>query len=366
MTATALRVISPGPRSSVQDAGRRASQRYGVSVSGALDGEALMLGNRLVGNQPDAAAIEVTFGAAEFEFLEPSLFALTGADLGATLDGQPCARWHSLQAPTGARITFASPVAGMRSYLCVAGGIDTSPVLGSRSTHVASKLGGVDGSALKSGDVLPIGQMGSDSAWGLRVPASILALPTDQITLRVIPGPQEGAFSARGVDTFYGSTFTVSDRSDRQGVRLDGPIIESEQGRYDIVSDAVAFGSVQVPGDGKPIVLLADRQTTGGYAKIGVVASVDLPLLAQAGSGATIRFSRISVEAAQTLARNRRTALASTPLELSDHATEFVLKPGSRHVRVRLAMPDDMTVNPVAALTIDGGLAFTAHIERIA
>ncbi len=349
-----LRVVARGALSLVQDSGRRGYQRYGVSVGGAMDQEALLLGNRLVGNGPGAAAIEVTLGGAEFEFLRPCLFAVTGADLGASLDDAPVPLWQSVCAEAGAVLAFAGPVSGLRAYLCVEGGIDTTPVLGSRSTHVGSGLGGIAGGRLEAGDVLPGGAPGPGAAPGMQVPVALRPAYLTDLVLRTMAGPQESHFSEAGVRTLYNSAYAISDRSDRQGARLDGPAIESLNGRYDIVSDAVVPGSVQVPGDGKPIILLADRQTTGGYAKIGTVASVDLPLLAQAPPGAAVRFVPISVAESQASAKARRLALQTTEFEMVSPGPEFSLRIGARAFSVRVQATAGRD-GPLMA-TVDGEL----------
>ena len=245
-----IRIISPGVLSLIQDGGRRGFQRFGVSVSGAMDPYSLLLGNRLVGNQPEFAAVEVTFGGAEFAFDEDAFIAITGADLSASIDGTPVPLWESFLAQANSRLSFGAPVNGMRAYLCVAGGIASAPVLGSRSTHVASGLGGIDGGPLKAGDELPVGPA-PDERDHLRAPMDLVPVIESPVTVRVVPGPQEDAFTAAGVGTFYGSEYAISDRSDRQGVRLEGPEIAAVNDRYDIVSDAVVFGSIQVPGDRK-------------------------------------------------------------------------------------------------------------------
>jgi antagonist of KipI len=358
-----LKVITPGLRSLVQDTGRTGYQRYGVSVSGAMDGEALLLGNRLAGNDHGAAAVEVTIGGAEFEFLQSLVFAVTGADLGATLDGIPVPVWESLIAPPGAVLRFSGPVSGVRAYVCVAGGIATEPALGSRSTHAGSRLGGLDGGQLKPGDIMPVGPARQAVA-GLRVPAPLLREHSQGIALRTVPGGQAEAFSGRGIETFYGSEYAVTERSDRQGVRLDGPVIESASGRYDIVSDAVVRGAVQVPGDGKPIVLMADRQTTGGYAKIAVVASVDLPLVAQAAPGTKLRFTQIGLAEAQRLARLRRAALRDAKLEMTDRAIRVSLKVGGEDVAFRLAAGEGEAVQGAVAASRDGGDPFAVMVDR--
>jgi antagonist of KipI len=326
-----LRVANPGALTLVQDSGRLGFQRYGVSVSGAVDAEALFIGNLLAGNAADAAALEVTFGGAEFVFESDTIAAIAGADLNASLDGTPLPVWESFLTPAGSVLRFAAPVSGLRAYLACAGGIATPPVLGSRSTHTGSRLGGLDGGPLKANETLPLGEPSSNAAPGRRLPDDLRPGYSRELTVRVIPGPQDDAFTAEGIETFYSSPYTVTEKSDRQGVRLDGPKIEVKNGRYDIVSDAVVFGSVQVPGDGMPIVLLADRQTTGGYAKIGVVATVDLPRLAQAAPAMVIRFVQTSVQEAQQALRERRQALLGADLLSGVAERDFQLSIGGSH-----------------------------------
>ena len=359
MTVEVIQVISPGILSLIQDSGRRGYQKFGVSVGGAMDAEALLLGNRLVGNTPDAAVIEVTLGGAEFAFPQETVIAVTGGNLGAQLGGVPVPEWESFRVPAGSRLAFSGPIEGLRAYLCVAGGIASRPVLGARSTHTGSGLGGLDGGPLKPNAELPVGQTSGEP--GLqRVPASLRPQSTRHTALRVVPGPQEDAFTIAGVDAFYGGEYTVTDRSDRQGVRLDGPQVEAVDGRYDIVSDAVVFGSVQVPGDGKPIVLLADRQTTGGYAKIGVVASVDLPALAQAAPGSTVSFTRTTVDEAQADARERMRQLLETPLEDASPALIYSLNVSGQMHRIQLARPAAGSARQTLQMDVDGSSELVA------
>lgn len=360
--ANRIKVITPGPLSLVQDGGRTGFQQLGVSVSGVADIDALNAGNRLVGNDPNDAAVENLLGGAEFVFEQETIFALTGAETGATLDGVPLALNISYTAHAGAHLVFGMASRGLRAYLAVAGGIDTPQVLGSRSTHVASCIGGVDGRALAAGDVLDIGEPSSTATSGSifggnvfggnafvsastsgsgSTPASPEFPELPEITglkVRVVLGPQDDVFSDKGIQTFLDSTYVVGDQSNRQGLRLDGPEIESRTGRYDIVSDAVVNGSIQVPGDGKPIVLLADRQTTGGYAKIATVASADLPRLGQASPGTSITFSAISVEESQELFARRSERLLGS--ELGRVVDPISVRVNDQHVSVGVAEND--------------------------
>lgn len=296
----------------IQDLGRSGFQQLGVSVSGAVDVDSLDIGNRLVGNHKEAAGLEVMLGALVIEFSHRTVFAITGADTSPNLDGVPVPMNVSCVAHAGARLELGMIANGLRAYVALAGGIDVPELLGSRSTHLASALGGVDGRSIAEGDVLELGPPNIDEVSGLVLEDQIS--PATELSVRVILGPQDNEFSSAGIDTLLNSTYVVTDQSNRQGLRLDGPEIESKSGRYDIISDAVVNGSIQVPGDGKPIILLADRQTTGGYAKIATVASVDLSMLGQASPGTTIRFVEISVGEAQKLLAAREQRIYETEL----------------------------------------------------
>ena len=370
MTVEALRVISPGPLSTIQDLGRPGYQRFGVSVSGAADRYALRLGNLLVGNDQRSAAIEVTIGGAEFEFTSGAIFAITGADLTPTLNGTPVALWETLSADVGDRLSLMSPArpdSGIRAYVNVSGGFDTPVVLGSRSTHIGARLGGIDGRAPEIDDVIPIGPVTNPVFPGRRVPLELLPQYGGDILVRVIPGPQDDLFDSDATATFYNSTYTVSDKSDRMGCRLEGAEVPAIDGAHDIVSDGVLSGAIQIPGNALPIILLADRQTTGGYPKIGVIASVDLALVAQASPGATVRFERISAEDASALARGRMETLRNIsfdePTSGTVHSEELpreydIRVDGSEyHVEIITGMDEGQTS------AIVNGIKYLVHIH---
>ena len=305
MSEHVLTIKTPGPLCTVQDSGRPGFQRFGVSTSGAVDQTALLLGNRLLGNDPNAPALEVTFGGFKAEFSARATFAITGGDLTATLNGTEVSLYTVLRADQGDQLAMSSPRSGLRAYLCISGGFDLPRVLGSAATYIPGVMGGLRGRALQADDKLSSGEAAASPETGSVLNGITLPGWSQDIIVRVIPGPQDEQFTEQGIDTFFGSEFTVSDRSDRQGIRFDGPEIEAGQGGYEIVSDAIATGSVQIPGDRRPIALLADRQTTGGYPKIGVVATVDLPLLAQAAPGTRVRFARMGVDEAVKALRTR-------------------------------------------------------------
>lgn len=308
-----IEVIKPGMLTLIQDLGRYGFQQFGVPVAGAMDQFAASAGNLLVGNDRSAAVLEMMMMGPELKLNFEGQIALTGADLGPKINGAPVAMWQTLSVSAGDVLSFAGLKSGLRGYLAVRGGIDTPPVMSSRSTYTKAALGGFEGRALKTGDQVPVG------ADGTSVPSVTLAIPLDQIpvygaskTIRVVLGPQDDAFTEAGVQTFLDNVYTVTNECDRMGYRLDGPSIEHVKGG-DIISDGIAFGAVQVPGHGKPIIMMADRQTTGGYTKIAGVISVDLPLLAQSKPGDQIKFQKVSLEEAHLLLKAREDFFGEIP-----------------------------------------------------
>ena len=301
MTRAAFRVQAPGPLATVQDLGRYGHQRYGVPVSGAMDRFALRAGNLMLGNREGEAALEMTLAGPSLLVLASCRIAVTGAEMPVELNGAPAPNWQPFDAPEGSTLTIGPASDGLRAYLCVSGGIDVPPVLGSRSTYLKSGFGGCEGRALAKGDVLRTGrpELGAVSPHGQPDPA-FAPYYGDEHEIRVILGPQHDAFTDEGKFTFLNSVYTVSPQSDRVGYRLAGPSVE-HAGPSDIVSDGAPMGAVQVPGDGQPIVLMADRGVTGGYPKVATVISADLPLIAQARPDDTIKFSAVTVEDAEEI-----------------------------------------------------------------
>jgi biotin-dependent carboxylase-like uncharacterized protein len=271
-----LRIVRPGPLATVQDRGRFGWQDRGVPLSGAMDPLALRLGNRLVGNAAAAAAIEITLGDFEAIFLSGIAFALTGAELDARLNDRPVPNWTCLRASPGDRLDLGLPGRGCRAYLALAGGIDVPPVMGSRSTYLRGGFGGFQGRALAAGDVIAT----AGPAPFLSVsacPVHLIPRYVSDPLLRVIVGPQEDRFTPQGLEAFFSNGYALTARSDRMGSVLQGPPISHCRGA-DIISDGIVPGAIQVPGSGQPIILAADGQTVGGYAKIATLIGVDLPL----------------------------------------------------------------------------------------
>ena len=283
-----IRVVEPGLLTTVQDRGRWGSQALGVPVAGPMDGVSHRLANLLVGNPPDCATLEVTLVGPTLEFLADTTFAVAGAEFELRLDAESTPANTPRHAGRGSRLRFGRRGAGARAYLAVAGGIDVPPVLGSRSTDLASGLGGLAGRPLRGGDRLGVGQ------WtGPRVPrvppAAPVTLPRGGATVRVLPGPDGDRFGPRAMQVFGQARFTLGPESNRMGYRLRGPSLELAR-TEPFLSSATPAGTVQVPPSGQPILLMADRQTTGGYAKIATVISADLGVAGQLAPGDWIAF----------------------------------------------------------------------------
>ena len=345
---TRISVVRPGPRTTVQDFGRYGSQRYGVSVSGVLDEEAATLGNRLVDNEIDAAVLECTFGGVALRFESDARVAVTGAVANVEVIGVPQPMWTTLLAPAGGILEIGAATVGTHVYVAVAGGIDVPKVLGSRSTHLGTQMGGFRGRALAAGDELMCGSV--SAAKGLpRAGATVTAdfdigYVGSRAPIRAVAGPQHDSFSETGLATFWGSTFRVSTVSDRQGSRLEGPKVEAKDGKHDIVSEAAYFGAVQVPSDGQPIVLLADRQSTGGYAKIASVIAADLGRMAQLPPGAEVQFEEVDIETARTVSNERfwDTHAAELTAPVDGDSWDMVCNAVDYSVNVKLAGPSDL------------------------
>ncbi len=310
-------MLRPGLLTTVQDRGRVGYQKFGVPVSGAVDEIALRVGNILVGNPQGAAALEITALGPELRFLADAVVALTGAEVEADLDGRSVPWYQSFRIRAGQALDVRTCTRGLRAYLAVAGGIDVPVLLGSRSTCLVAGFGGFHGRGLAPSDVLRVGAPSAPAAnlSGREVPGEWRPRRESRATVRVVLGPQDDAFTEEGRRTFLESVYRVSPHADRMGCRLDGPAI-AHRASADIISDWIPPGGVQIPGDGKPIVLLADRQTTGGYPKIATVIGPDIPLVAQSRPGDALRFRAVSVKEAQAIALEIEAALEDLPARL--------------------------------------------------
>ena len=306
-----VEVLSPGLLTTVQDLGRHGFQAFGMPVTGALDPYSLMAGNLVVGNDPKAAGLEVTLAGPELVFRSERLVCVTGGDLSPRVNGSAVASWEGVPLREGDVLSFGTADSrGARCWVCVGGGFDTLPVLGSRSTYLRGRLGGHQGRRLEKGDILPLGtpDILSCRGEGFVVPTELRRGFVEGSVLRVIPGPQEDFFTPVGIEEFYGSSYRIGPDSDRMGYRLQGKAIQHGR-EADIVSDAVPWGAVQVPGNGLPIIMMADGQTTGGYPKIAAVINADRGLLALMSPGDLLSFRRCGLREASDASRTLKEGL---------------------------------------------------------
>ena len=303
-----ITVLNPGLLTTVQDQGRVGYQQFGVSVSGVMDPRAATVANMLVGNDDKEAVLECTMMGPHLQFNQANYIAITGGDLMPTIDGKPVPNYTAIKVEAGQVLKFTMPKTGCRAFIAFAGGLDIPEVMGSRSTYMKAKIGGLEGRKLQKGDVI-----------GFRAPTSELKnmnfrsmasefVPRKEYTIRVVLGPQDDYFTDAGIQTFLSQVYTVTAEFDRMGCRLEGEAIAHKDGG-DIISDGIAFGAIQVPSSGKPIIMLGDRQTTGGYTKIANVISVDFRILAQLKQGDKVRFEQVSVKFAQDALLTQRAAL---------------------------------------------------------
>lgn len=307
-----IRVVDSGPLTTVQDRGRYGQLRYGIPPSGPVDVHAHAVANRLVGNPADAAALECTLSGPRLRIETACAMAVTGAEMPVKINGTAVPMWTTLRLAPGDEVRIGMARSGLRGYVAFCGGLAMPEVLGSQSTYLRGRMGGVRGRMLKPDDVLVLHP--ADPPEPMQVPADRRPRYESAIEAHVVLGPQQHRFTEGGIATFLASTYAMLPQSDRMGARLKGERIEHAAG-HDIVSDGTALGSIQVPGDGQPIVLLVDRQSTGGYTKIATVCSFDIGRIAQLRPGQSVRFRAISVEEAHAMLVRERANLAALTLE---------------------------------------------------
>ena len=305
-------ILDPGPQTTVQDLGRTGQMRYGIPPSGPIDRFAFVVANRLVGNADAAAALECTLLGPRFEVDTPGAIAVTGADMPVSVNGAEGPRWATIALKAGDVVKLGAARTGVRAYVAFSGGLDVPLVLGSRSTYIRGRLGGIDGRALRKGDRLRV--FPSDAAGPRRVERRAIPDYSGEPAIRVVLGPQADRFTDAGISALLGGPYEVLPQSDRMGARLRGSRVEHARG-HDIISDGIALGSVQVPGDGQPIVLLVDRQSTGGYTKVATVCSCDVGRVGQARPGQSLRFHAVGVAEAHRLLRESDAVLRAAVKE---------------------------------------------------
>lgn len=312
-----IKVCRPGLLTSIQDLGRYGFQKYGVITSGAMDVTSLRIANLLVGNEEGEAALEVTLMGTSLLFEEDLLIAITGGNLSATIDGEPIPLWRPVYVKKGSFLLFKACQSGCRAYVAVSGGFAVDVVMNSKSTYLRGIIGGYKGRALKEGDILQCNEMPQRAVelfqqlknkvcsqqfttanWHVN-PEAFIEIRKNAV-IRVIRGGEFERFTSSSQAQFFEQDFQITPMSDRMGYRISGQTLQLKES-FELISEAVSHGTIQVPKDGNPIILLADRQTIGGYPKIAQVATVDLPLIAQLKPGEKLRFKEITLEEAEQL-----------------------------------------------------------------
>ncbi|GAA0314919.1 biotin-dependent carboxyltransferase family protein [Oceanobacillus oncorhynchi subsp. oncorhynchi] len=294
-----LEVMKPGLSTSIQDTGRVGYQKYGIPTAGAMDTFAHRIANLLVGNPEEAATLEIMLMGPRLNFLQDAVIAVGGADLSAAVDGEPVCPWKSFRVYAGQMLSFGKPIHGTYAYLAVSGGFYAETVMGSKSTYAQANLGGIEGRILQKGDRLSAEDKNLKSVRaGRYLKKTDIPNYEQHRPIRVIAGPDITAFSDATYQQFFQESYRITEQSNRMGYRLEGKAL-SHVDKADILSDAVLPGTIQVPANGQPIVLLADRQTTGGYARIATVITADIPQLVQKKIGTEVRFLSVPLERAQ-------------------------------------------------------------------
>lgn len=322
-----LRVIGAGPGVTLQDSGRRGYLRFGVTGAGPMDPAAYETANNAAGAPSGNPALEVSLGGVELTAEgAPVVLAIAGGSFAVSLNEISLPHAAALTLEPGARLLIRAGLHGAWTYVAIGGQVDVPPVLGSVSTHTRSGLGGINGRAMMAGDALTIKSPLQEKVPTSAIEAAWLDRPSDVV--RVVLGPQDDFFTIDQIEAFLHGPWTLTARSDRMAYMLEGPKIEHAKG-FNIVSDGIAMGAIQVPGSGKPIVLMADRQPTGGYPKIATIIGADLGRIAQLRPGARFRFEAISIEEAVAARRQLHDAVARPvslrPLVRTEFASEFLL-----------------------------------------
>jgi antagonist of KipI len=296
-----IRILKPGLFTTIQDKGRKGYQQYGMPTAGAMDEFSLRIANILVGNNDFEACLEATMMGPEISFEVETVISVTGGDLSPKINNRVIDMWKSIKIQKGDILSFGALRSGCRSYIAFAGGFTVPEVMGSKSTYVRGGIGGYEGRAFKKDDLIVLkGTYLTGEFVEKVVPACEVPTYSNIYTIRVIIGPQEEYFTEEAIKTFLGSEYVISNEADRMGYRLSGEKLQHRNGA-DIISDGIALGSIQVPGHGLPIIMMADRQTTGGYPKIATVISSDISMLGQTKPGDKIKFSAVSITEAHNI-----------------------------------------------------------------
>ncbi len=318
---TRIKIVKPGLFTTIQDRGRWRYQRFGIPVAGAMDDFATRVANILIGNNEYEAVLENTFLGPEIAFRCDEIISITGANMKPRINGEYVPMWTSLLVKAGDILSFSNAITGLRSYIAFSKGLDVPEIMGSKSTFTRGGLGGYKGRKLESGDEIKLGNR-ELSNLGSYLSSKFIPIYKKEESIRIIMGPQDDYFTEETKEGFLNSKYTITPESDRMGYRLDGPKIIHKNGA-DIVSDGIVFGSIQVPGHGSPIIMMADRATTGGYTKIATVITPDLHKLAQMSPGNSIDFRSISLEEAHEIYKEYENKLIEIKDIISKNKFEF-------------------------------------------
>jgi biotin-dependent carboxylase-like uncharacterized protein len=320
-----LKIISHGLSTSIQDLGRPGYFHLGIPIGGAMDRFSLRVANMLVGNPEDAACLEVVFLGPKIEFTKPAIVAVTGAEMPVSVDGEPRETWSSFEVKAGQVLSFNFLKAGARAYIAIGGGIDTPPVLGSRSTYPIGALGGVNGRNVETGDILPIGTS-SKGKTGLSVSAGMRRLPVTPARLRVLPGLYWHRITEASGNSFFEDEWQVAPEADRMGYRFKGgrplEFVDREQpfgagaDPSNIVDGCYSYGSIQVPGGKEPIVLHRDAVSGGGYFTLGAIISADMDFIGQLQPHTPVKFEKVDMSGAISARSERKQMLEIIRKEL--------------------------------------------------
>lgn len=315
-------VESPGIQTTVQDEGRFGCQQFGVSPAGPMDTQSFYLANILAGNKRSEGVLEMTFSGPTLRFEKDNIIAVAGGDMSPSINGKPMPTYQAVLVRAGDTLSFGVGTSnGCRGYLAFAGGLDVPLVMGSKSTLMRNKMGGIQGRKLEKGDT--IGFVNPKTSLPNMEMRRLTpeVFPKKELTLRVIAGPQDTEFTEEELKRFFWYSAEITNEFDRMGCRLkrEEPLLHKGDGN--IITDGISFGSIQVPSNGQPIIMLADRQSTGGYTKIGTVISTDLPKLAQSVPGYRVRFIRVGIELAQNLYIRRLKELKALEKQLGQRSS---------------------------------------------
>ena len=298
-------VKDSGPLTTVQDSGRFGYQKFGMPTAGVMDKYSYKIANLLVDNKEDEAVLEYTLKGPKLKFENDAIIAVTGAESIVKVNGEKIKMWQSHYIEKGSVLEISPAKQGLRGYISFKNGLEIPEIMGSKSTYLRGNLGGYEGRKLKDGDVLKINKKVSRESYALKSLEKKYRPDFSQKKIRVILGPQDDYFTQNGISKFFNGEFKVSTQADRMGYRLEGPEIEHKDGA-DIISEGIAEGSIQIAGNGKPIIMLADSQTTGGYTKIATVIKSDIDIVSQKRPGDLISFEKIDLKKAQKLIKKRK------------------------------------------------------------